>query len=62
MSGIPALHVEEVCRRGQGAATCRYLMWDGNWLCAKGTPLEAAIDERAAQMNAKADNCPGWPS
>ena len=50
----------DVCKMGQGADCCRYLICSGNGFeCAKTTSLKDAIDTRMNQMNAKSDNCGG---
>jgi hypothetical protein len=39
--------VRDVCKRGQGAACCRYLVIaPGGWSCAKHSALRELIDER----------------
>lgn len=48
-----------VCRLGEGAATCRYLVMRPDFTCAKLSPLRATIDVRAATMAAQGDNCDG---
>jgi hypothetical protein len=62
---ISEVHVELVCRIGQGPATCAFLLMDPGvgMICAKGTGgVEAEIRRRlaAGTMGAKGDNCPGW--
>ena len=50
----------DVCKMGQGADCCRYLICSGNGFeCAKTTSLKDIIDTRVNQMNAKSDNCGG---
>ena len=55
-------HVEGVCQRGQGEATCSFLsIGPGGFQCAKDTALEGVIRQRlaAGTMSAKGDNCEG---
>ena len=54
-------HLKDVCKAGQGAATCRYITMNASgWLCAKLDPsLKPMIDARIATMRAKGDNCEG---
>jgi predicted metal-binding protein len=62
MNEIDEAHVTQVCRPGEGAATCRYLLRaPGAWVCAKHTALQAGLDERVVQETivARGDNCPG---
>lgn len=56
-------HVMKVCRSTKPGGTCSYLMMSGGWVCAKGTPMEAVIQERrkARTMNAMGNNCEGPP-
>jgi hypothetical protein len=58
-------HVEEVCKIGQGAECCRYLVGSAEGMhCAKLAPgLAEQIDRRHAvgAMIARGDNCPGRP-
>lgn len=60
---IPDDHLEGVCRRGQGAATCAFIIMvpGSGFECAKGTPFEAVLRQRrdAGQLTAQGDNCPG---
>jgi hypothetical protein len=49
-----------VCKFGQGADTCRYLIMavtDDGFSCAKLTRLKTFLDE--AIMTARGDNCEG---
>lgn len=61
---VPDGYVRNVCKIGQDAACCRYLIMDrGEWTCAKVIPADKAfIDDRVGrgQMHARGDNCPGW--
>lgn len=51
-----------VCKIGQGAACCRYLVLKPPTCCAKGTSMQPLLDARVAagKMNAQGDNCPGY--
>ena len=57
-------HLSGVCRIRQGAETCRYLCFSGQMCCAKGSKLQAFIDQRFAEggMDAKGDHCSGPPN
>lgn len=60
---IPKSYAVETCKMGQLADCCRYLAADKNgFCCLKGSELKALLDARVAkgEMNARADNCPGW--
>lgn len=61
---ITQTHLEEVCKLGQGEATCAFLMSRGgmDMECAKETEIEPVIRQRLflGTMNAKGDNCSGW--
>lgn len=53
---------KRVCKLGQGAECCRYLLWQrGGWSCLKNTESRATMDEWARGHNwtAKGDNCLG---
>lgn len=53
-------HLANVCRFGEGAATCRYLTMGDGFRCGKSSPpVRASIDARAATMTAQGDNCDG---
>lgn len=55
-------HVKNICKIGQGADCCRYLMMGGDGFeCAKDTELATTLDMRASagSMTARADNCEG---
>jgi hypothetical protein len=56
-------HIENVCKRGQGPATCVFLIYGGKWECAKGSDMGSAILEKKAQgtMLSAGDNCSGPP-
>lgn len=54
--------VKDVCKIGQGAECCRYLVTGANGFeCAKLTSLRLTIDNRVEQgtFTARGDNCPG---
>lgn len=56
-------YLDDVCRIGQGAACCRYLVvhpYNG-FQCAKLTTLRSVIDARVGRMAAQSDNCDGLP-
>jgi hypothetical protein len=54
-------HAEEVCKLGQGPATCRYLtLGENGWFCAKlDKKLKGDIDRQQETFMAKGDNCDG---
>ncbi|MDB5194668.1 MAG: hypothetical protein JWN50_682 [Parcubacteria group bacterium] len=58
-------HAEKVCKIGNGAATCIFVMQSGGqWECAKGSDFERAIKTRRDDshgMVAQGDNCSGPP-
>lgn len=56
-------YLDDVCRIGQNAACCRYLVVhpDKGFQCAKLTTLRGVIDARVARMSAQGDNCAGLP-
>lgn len=56
-------HVEGVCRLGQGAACCAFLMRQDGWFCAKiDAVLVSTITDRRPTMRAQGDNCSGPPN
>lgn len=57
----PESHVETFCKPGSGEKTCRYLLMEEKFKCAKTSSLRSHIDERVenAEMGAKGDNCGG---
>lgn len=67
MNNEPASVSDEVqkrlCRPGQGAASCSFLVIHNGWRCAKGSDLEPLILSRRANLSMKAmgDNCSGPP-
>ena len=59
-------HVKDVCRRGQGAATCSFLVVTSGWHCAKEPEFQSvyqtiAVRRFTESMNAMGDNCSGPP-
>lgn len=56
-------YLANVCKLGQGAATCSYIASSGGgWTCAKlNDGLARIINQRRAEdsMRAKGDNCEG---
>ncbi|MGO8241293.1 hypothetical protein ACC806_34715 [Rhizobium ruizarguesonis] len=62
-SAIPGDYAQAVCKIGQGAACCRYVVGGPHGLeCAKHTPeLAAQINRRVAAgaFTAQGDNCEG---
>jgi hypothetical protein len=56
-------YIDEVCKAGQGARCCRFLvMGPGGFRCGKlDRSLAATINARVAanNMNARGDNCEG---
>ena len=56
--------VDTVCQPGKGAATCSFLLNDGEWSCGKGTVFEQILKQRraSASMRALGDNCSGPPT
>lgn len=65
MSDLPAIpgndHLRNVCRIGQRAACCRYVVAGKKIACAKGSDLQHVIDARVERMSAQSDNCSGPP-
>lgn len=60
LPAVPDEQRKRVCRPGEGALTCRYLViGSGGFECAKNSALRWTIDERVASMTAKGDNCIG---
>jgi hypothetical protein len=54
-------YLNEVCKMGQGADCCAYLIVGPKGIeCAKGTEFEAEILGRIERMIAKSDNCKGY--
>lgn len=59
-STVSDLYVEKVCKIGQGAACCRFLVGGPKGFeCGKMYPELVAQIEARTDMMAKADNCPG---
>jgi len=54
-------HLNDICKMGQGAECCRYIIYDPcvGITCAKLTSLKQTLDDKAGTMRAKADNCEG---
>jgi len=54
-------HLREVCKAGQGAECCRYIVLGDALECSKGTPLGVLLDSRAkrGEILAQGDNCDG---
>lgn len=61
--GLTDEHIRDVCRMGQGAACCSFLiLGSGGFECAKGTSLEQTLRvRREFGMTAQGDNCSGPP-
>jgi hypothetical protein len=57
-------HVTKVCRAGQGAATCSFLLSGSPPFCVKRTKYEWKIRaaRRANQIAAQGDHCSGPPA
>ena len=52
--------LKDICKMGQGADCCRYItVGPDGFECAKGTTLQATLDQRVGIMVAKGDNCDG---
>lgn len=52
--------LKNVCKIGQGANCCRYILCGQNGFeCGKLTKLKESIDKRVNIMAAKGDNCKG---
>lgn len=63
--GISKDHLMKVCKIGQGAKCCRYVIVcpSKGIVCAKNPgeeKIKRMLDLRVAIMNAKGDNCKGW--
>ena len=57
------IHLQSVCKIGQGKTCCRYLVTGINgFQCAKLTSLRLTLDARveADTMTAQGDNCDGY--
>lgn len=61
MAGGITEHVKSVCRIGQGAQCCRYLLMGQNGFeCGKQDEvMRRTIDARVIGFTAKSDNCEG---
>ena len=58
---LQVTYVKRICKLGQGAACCSYLVCGKQFECAKSTVLEETIESRRAngKMIAMGDNCQG---
>jgi hypothetical protein len=56
--------VTNICKRGQGAATCAFLCVMPSFACAKYSNIEDIIRQRLQEgsMSARSDNCSGPPA
>lgn len=53
-------HVREVCKLGQGAECCRYLVCGADGFeCHSSGPLKRMLDKKASSMTAQSINCKG---
>lgn len=64
MTALTRDWIKQVCKFGQRANCCRYLVLRGagaGWHCAKLTTLRKLLDDRVAngEMQARGDHCPG---
>ncbi|HMF66109.1 MAG TPA: hypothetical protein VK602_00695 [Phyllobacterium sp.] len=63
MQVIPLQHLDNVCKMGHGAETCRYIVADGGGIkCAKHEPVLVEQINRRVAANAfvaRGDNCEG---
>jgi hypothetical protein len=60
---IAKLHIDTVCKLGQGPECCSYLtMGAGGFECAKDTAMKLVIEARRVQRSivAMGDGCDGW--
>ena len=55
--------IEEICQPGIGKGTCRFLIFDGEFCCSKGSNFQSQIELRFEEgtMVACGDNCSGPP-
>jgi hypothetical protein len=51
-----------LCKGGQGADACRYLVFTEGFKCAKGSSIQSTIENRAGSMLAKGCYCLGPPN
>ena len=58
---VPDNHRNRVCLGKGGKTTCRFLVFDGKYKCAKGSQMHNFIESRVGTMGAKGDNCSGSP-
>lgn len=55
-------HINLVCRRKTGSGPCRFLSSGAKGMvCAKGSTLEATIQQQVEHMRSRGDNCSGPP-
>ena len=62
MKGIVSQeHADQVCKKGQGAETCRFLILaTGGWTCGKADAGRFfSIIEHQDSMRAQGNHCPG---
>ena len=60
---VDTKHLTTVCRLGEGAACCRYVVASGGGImCAKHDEIASRLDQYAVSgaMVARGDNCPGY--
>jgi len=64
MLKISEKHLKEVCKIGQGAECCRYIVLGDALECSKGTAVGGLLDRRArkGETTAQGDNCDGHGS
>jgi len=63
MKAIDRDHLKTICKIGQGAACCRYIVGGHEGItCAKNEDIGRLLDRRVALklMKAQGDNCPGY--
>ncbi len=61
---LPEGYEKTVCKLGQGAVTCSFLICgDNGFVCAKSSSFESGIRQRlvAGTLEAKGDHCSGSP-
>lgn len=57
---IPNETLRNVCKIGQGANCCRYILFGpSGFKCCKLTKSKESIDSNINNMTAKGDNCKG---
>ena len=64
MNVITKERLKDVCKSGEGEATCRYIVRSGpEWHCGKTSGFhKSMINGAAPGMFAKGDNCEGAPA